>query len=46
MSGQATQAPARCTSCGGTGNGQTVYSGNGAGVTEKCNSCGGTGERQ
>lgn len=38
----ANDAPMRCPTCGGSGNGQTVITGNGT-HTERCSTCGGAG---
>lgn len=35
--------PRRCTTCGGTGQGQTVCRGDGAPQPEPCGTCQGTG---
>jgi len=42
--GLMSDVPIRCASCGGSGNGQTVITGNGS-HTEPCSACGGTGRQ-
>ncbi|GAA2333459.1 hypothetical protein GCM10010246_16330 [Streptomyces cuspidosporus] len=38
-------APIRCTTCNGTGEGQWVITGNGSKTRQPCGSCGGTGQK-
>ncbi|MEU5609389.1 hypothetical protein AB0H03_11755 [Streptomyces sparsogenes] len=38
-------APIRCTTCNGTGEGQWVITGNGSKTRQPCGSCGGSGQK-